>query len=225
MMTGDDFPDIMHLSTAGYAVAPNLPAFFKSKCANLRRICRATRPRTIRTSPRSRNRDGRTRCPSWTARCSWCRSIVRCSRSSHGAATSSATSTCGIGSSARLRTQQRRRRQARADPAQSTEAKAAGRSATSGAMTPCWPVVQMNEQLEAGRKPTANSSRTVKKTNERMRIRPRAFGADSFHKRIRPPSRALASHSSPSGSRVSLEGQGNNVERFLAARPAQQNPQ
>ncbi len=35
MMTGDDLPDMMHLSTAGYAVAPNLPAFFKSKCADL----------------------------------------------------------------------------------------------------------------------------------------------------------------------------------------------
>jgi putative aldouronate transport system substrate-binding protein len=35
MMTKDDLPDIMHLSIAGYAVAPNLPAFFKSKCADL----------------------------------------------------------------------------------------------------------------------------------------------------------------------------------------------
>jgi putative aldouronate transport system substrate-binding protein len=35
MMTNDDLPDIMHLSIAGYAVAPNLPAFFRSKCADL----------------------------------------------------------------------------------------------------------------------------------------------------------------------------------------------
>jgi putative aldouronate transport system substrate-binding protein len=35
MMTSDDLPDIMHLSTAGYAVAPSLPVFFKSKCADL----------------------------------------------------------------------------------------------------------------------------------------------------------------------------------------------
>src|SRR6185436_20932261 len=34
MMAGDDLPDIMHVFF-GYSVAPNLPAFFKSKCADL----------------------------------------------------------------------------------------------------------------------------------------------------------------------------------------------
>jgi putative aldouronate transport system substrate-binding protein len=33
-MSGDDLPDIMHIFF-GYSVAPNLPAFFKSKCADL----------------------------------------------------------------------------------------------------------------------------------------------------------------------------------------------
>ena len=33
-MAGDDLPDIMHLYN-GYAIAPNLPAFFKGKCADL----------------------------------------------------------------------------------------------------------------------------------------------------------------------------------------------
>jgi len=33
-MAGDDLPDIMHLYF-GYSVAPNLPAFFKAKCADL----------------------------------------------------------------------------------------------------------------------------------------------------------------------------------------------
>src|SRR4029450_10886906 len=34
MMAGDDLPDIMHVFF-GYSVAPNLPAFFKAKCADL----------------------------------------------------------------------------------------------------------------------------------------------------------------------------------------------
>jgi len=34
MMAGEDLPDIMHVFF-GYSVAPNLPAFFKSKCADL----------------------------------------------------------------------------------------------------------------------------------------------------------------------------------------------
>jgi putative aldouronate transport system substrate-binding protein len=34
IMAGDDLPDIMHIFF-GYSVAPNLPAFFKSKCADL----------------------------------------------------------------------------------------------------------------------------------------------------------------------------------------------
>jgi putative aldouronate transport system substrate-binding protein len=33
-MAGDDLPDIMHIYN-GYALAPNLPAFFKAKCADL----------------------------------------------------------------------------------------------------------------------------------------------------------------------------------------------
>jgi putative aldouronate transport system substrate-binding protein len=33
-IAGDDLPDIMHIYN-GYALAPNLPAFFKSKCADL----------------------------------------------------------------------------------------------------------------------------------------------------------------------------------------------
>ena len=33
-MAGDDLPDIMHICY-GYALAPNLPAFFKAKCADL----------------------------------------------------------------------------------------------------------------------------------------------------------------------------------------------
>lgn len=34
IMAGDDLPDIMHIFF-GYTLAPNLPAFFKSKCADL----------------------------------------------------------------------------------------------------------------------------------------------------------------------------------------------
>ena len=33
-MASDDLPDIMHIYN-GYALAPNLPAFFKGKCADL----------------------------------------------------------------------------------------------------------------------------------------------------------------------------------------------
>ncbi|HEV7664059.1 MAG TPA: hypothetical protein VGQ62_11030, partial [Chloroflexota bacterium] len=34
IMSGDDLPDIMHIFF-GYTLAPNLPAFFKAKCADL----------------------------------------------------------------------------------------------------------------------------------------------------------------------------------------------
>ena len=33
-MASNDLPDIMHIFF-GYSVAPNLPGFFKSKCADL----------------------------------------------------------------------------------------------------------------------------------------------------------------------------------------------